>query len=82
MQSIEEKIKVNKTSAGFDWVKSLSFDTQYGIYSPEMRSDETNAIIYLTCIYLSKEKINPMELQLMQLLTHVYTYIPFYSYRI
>lgn len=77
MQSIEAKIKVNKTLAAFDWVKSLSFVTPNGTYSPEMRSDETNAIIYLTCMYLSTERgINPMQLQPMELLTHVYTYVP------
>lgn len=77
MQGIETKIKVNKSEAAFQWVKTLSFVTPNGTYTPEMRSDETNAIIYLTCMYLSIERgINPGQLQPMDLLTHAYTYIP------
>jgi hypothetical protein len=68
MSDLESKMKVNIESGPFLWVKSLIFSKGNYVLNPNQRTNEFNALVYLSCISLKKskgidaEKIDPFDL--------------------
>lgn len=67
-ETILQQVKVDRTDAYFNWVKSLRFERGNSILTPEQRNDEFNAILYLTVKNLmntygdSVGTMDPMEI--------------------
>ena len=51
---IENKLKVDRDSAPFKWVKSMVITVGAYVLTPDKREDEINALMMLTCFHLIK----------------------------
>lgn len=52
---IENKLKVNRDSQPFKWVKEMTYKVGQHVLTPENREDEINALIMLTCFHLMQD---------------------------
>lgn len=77
MSSTENKVKVDRGSAAFEWVKNMVITVGTVTLTPDKREDEINALILLTCFYLMKDlKQNPQTMQPAQILQETMKYLP------
>ena len=74
---IENKIKVDRDSAPFKWVKNMVITVGTYILNPDKREDEINAIMMLTCFHLMKDLgKDPQTMKPGQILEESFNYLP------
>lgn len=77
MDKIESKIKIDRTSPAFAWVKSLEIQISQYTLSSKMREDEINAIIMLACFSLRLDQNrDPQSVSGSDLLQYTAIYLP------
>lgn len=76
MDKIESKIKVDRTSGPFAWVKSLQIQIGQYTLTNLMREDEINALIMLACFSLSlDQKRDPQTMAASDILQYTAIYL-------